>query len=565
MLSPQTTERLNRFKNSDKFNRLSPETQDRLNRFIDVSAESQPSQQSELQQSLGQKLRGGLENTGEILSGGFKRQFNAGPTSLNTITGGPATEFAHGVKTEAMTRLGTPEIVAEAASSATDPQMVLGSFITKMGMANARHPGVLDRMKAMKTSAKGRATVSRLLPAAKISEDLESGRPSGVQVEGFNIIKKTKNPQDIVNKFRNERNKVIDTVDKYVEENNKPVSPEKIRNRAEEILGKQFSNSSDDEIGALRASIDEEVNHMPLDTKSANSRKRFLYEKTEKLQQAQRKGLSNVNRPEQSLVEDAFAQAYKEAVEEAHPDIAPTNQRFSGLNEGVKASSRLVEGELEQVPTGERAASQAIGRNNLSSMIAALVRELPFIGSSPRRLTSIIDKLNKKHGKLLMRSREDQAPGLLGREFFEPTPRQVSPKNNNPMGYSGPTSQIEIPPDRYSLPGRRVLPEESELGYVAPNKRYVPSIPQEKTPVATGIEYQDPGISKGYSPKNIESSIGRIIEDLLGYKGPTSKMNIPVEKVNPKVPYNDPGVAYKDPGKIKLSEIIKRSSRKRKK
>lgn len=433
-----------------------------------------------------------LSTTGEVLSGGFKRQMATGPTSFNTITGGPATEFGHGVKTEAMVRAGVPEIVAESASGATDPQVIMGAGLTRVGQSlTSRFPEALKRLQAMRTSAKGRATVSRLLPAGKLSEDVEAGRPSGLQVEGFNLIKKTKNPQDIVDKFRNERSKVISQVDEYVEQNNKPVSSENIRNRAESLLKKQFENSSDDEITSLNESISEELNHMPRDTKSANSRKRFLYEKTQNLQKAQRQGKTTVTRPEQSLVEDAFARAYKEAIEEAHPDIAPTNQRFGGLDEGVKAASKLVEGEVERTPSGEKIASQTIGRPSVGSMLAALVREIPFIGSSPRVLSGLIQKLNIKHGNLLSQARKGQAPRIIGKQFFEPKQSPASlpyepyggkmPYKGGAGNYSGPEVIYKPPPpDPFAYSG-------------GAGKTTPPTYP-EYTPYGDkGLKYKDPG------------------------------------------------------------------------
>lgn len=363
-----------------------------------------------------------LELAGKVLKGGLERTVKAGPASFNTITGGPATEFIHGLKTQSGVMAGMPEVVAESLSGATDPQNVLLPLQRQIGAV----PGALDRLKAMRLSAKGRATVSRLLPAINIAEDVKANRPSGAQVEGFNIIEKTKNPMDIVNKFRTEKKKVIANVDELVEQNNRPINGEQIRRRVDEILSKQFANSSDEEKAALQRAINEELDKLPSDTKSANIRKRFLYEKTQNLQKAQRQGKTIVTKPEQALVDDAFSQAYKEFIEESSPEIKSSNQRFSGLDTGETAASKLVEGEIEQTPIGERVASQAVGRPSVASSIAALVRELPIIGSSPRRLTGIIEKLRGKYGKALSASRQAQAERLIGKEFFEPAPKAPS-------------------------------------------------------------------------------------------------------------------------------------------
>lgn len=440
-------------------------------------------------------LQEGLKTTGDILGGAFKRQLKTGPTSFNTITGGPATEFAHQVKMEALKRTPIPEYpigevgvgggnLHEAIASGTDPQAFAPESLVSARL-NAV-PGAIERLKAMQTSAKGRATVSRLLPAANIAEDVQAGRPSGVQVEGFNLIKKSKNPMDIFNAFKNEKNKVISNVDEIIKANNKPVSPEKIRLRVQEILGKQFSNSSDDEIRALNDAMSEELSKLPHDAVSANARKRFLYEKTQNIQKAQRQGKTIVTRPEQALVDDAFAQAYKEAIEEVAP-VKEENARFGGLEEGSKASSKLVEGELEQTPQGERIASQTAGRPSIPSMLAALVRELPFIGSSPKRLTGLIEKLRIKHGELLLKAREKQAPRLIGKEFTKVTPDIPESKPFVPYGLEGgqagsgrfPEVQPEAPYTPYGIPGGGKAGKVKEV--VRPNQPYGESLPY-KTP-----------------------------------------------------------------------------------
>lgn len=66
---------------------------------------------------------------GEVLLGGAKRTFQAGPAGFGNITGGLGTEFGHGVKTEVLTRTGIPEEQSEMISGLTDPQALLGSGI----------------------------------------------------------------------------------------------------------------------------------------------------------------------------------------------------------------------------------------------------------------------------------------------------------------------------------------------------------------------------------------------------------------------------------------------------
>ena len=470
-------------------------------------------------------IKDALSNTGDILKGGFKRQVKAGPTSFNTITGGPATEFAHGVKTEAMTRAGLPEMVAESASIATDPQTIMGAGLTRLGQSAFMNPGAIQRLKAMKISAKGRGTVSRLLPALNIADDVKANRPSGAQVEGFNLIKKNKNPQKIADTFRGEKNKVISNVDEIIEKNNKPISPGAVSDRARQILNKQFANSSPDEISALEQAISEETRFLPVDAKSANARKRFLFQKTQGLQKAQRQGKTIVSKPEQALVEDAYAQAYREAIEEVLPEVAEHNKRFPGLDAGETAASKLVEAELEQTPTGERIASQTIGRPSPQSSLAAFVRELPFIGSSPRRLTGIIEKMRGKHGELMTESRKLQAPKLIGKEFFEPSPKPI-PEPRPPYGlpFKGSASSFSGPeiidPADLRQPLDQTMYKGSAGNFSGP----------EIQPVPENVPYGLPGGGKVGNvriPNVFQES--PIFEPELGYRGIAGNVTPPIE------------------------------------
>ena len=78
-----------------------------------------------------------FQSAGNVLMGGFNRAVQAGPASFNSLTGGPATEFAHGVKTEALTRSGVPEFFSEAISTASDPQSLLGGMAVAKGAGNS--------------------------------------------------------------------------------------------------------------------------------------------------------------------------------------------------------------------------------------------------------------------------------------------------------------------------------------------------------------------------------------------------------------------------------------------
>lgn len=372
----------------------------------------------EAPKSFGDKVSEGFSNAGDILSSAAQRTYSSGPGSVNAITGGVGTQLGHDVKSVVMEKLGINPIVAESASTMTDPQGLLGAIMaSRPAMAEIRSPGVLDRLKSMQLSSKARSGVSQLLPAASISSDIEQGKPIAVQAEGQNIIKKTNNPMDIVNKFRNERDSVISQVNDLVKENNIQVEPKTIESRARLLLQKQMDNSTPADRVKINRAIQDEMEFIGekkiFDSVSANARKRFLYEETQGLQKKQNTGKTIVIQPEKQLVKDAFAQALKEVVEKTHPDVSKLNSRFSGLDQGVKAASKLVEATMEQGSPGERIASQVIGRPSPQSGVAAAVRELPFMRRSVSKLSGDIEKFSNKSADLLASSREKQGARLL--------------------------------------------------------------------------------------------------------------------------------------------------------
>lgn len=296
--------------------------------------------------------------------------------------------------------------------------------LTRMGAAEARNPGALDRLTAMREAAKQRKNISRLLPDANISKDIELGRPVGVQVEGAKVgITKTNNPVNIRDKFALEKQRVVSDIDARVGENNTPVSPKYIFNRVKLLLKDTIANSNPAERKKLGLAIRDELNWMKeqgeFDTAKAHGRKKYLYEETKRLQRKQAQGRSTITEPERDLVKDKFAQAYREVVEKTHPDIAMLNQRWAGLDSGQEAASKLAESMIEQGSPLERMATQVIGRPSPQGVAAAAVRELPMMKRSVSHLTGLIEKQGKRAAEALSRSRMKQAPRLIDR-FLEP-------------------------------------------------------------------------------------------------------------------------------------------------
>lgn len=297
-------------------------------------------------------------------------------------------------------------------------QLVADSGLTRMGAAEARMPGVLDRLQSMVKSAQARSAVSKLLPSADIATDLERGIVSGVQNEGANLIKKTKNPVDVVNKFRNEKQVILKNIDDLVTQNNQPVEPKFIATRARMLLREQIANSNPKDRKKIMLAAKDEWNWMKeqgsLDTMKAHERKKFLYGETPGIQRKQRKGQLIVASPEKDIVKDAFAQAYKEAVERSHPDIQSWNKRYIGVENGIKAASKMAESRLENLPIGQKTIETVQSRPNRTGLAAAVVRKF-YDPESMQAQTGRIEKLSTQAGEALSRSRMKQAPRLLER------------------------------------------------------------------------------------------------------------------------------------------------------
>lgn len=297
-------------------------------------------------------------------------------------------------------------------------QLVAESGPARMGAAEARMPGVLDRLQSMVKGSQARSAVSKLLPSADIATDMERGIASGVQTEGANLIKKTKNPVDVVNKFRNEKQVILKNIDDLVTQNNQPVEPKFIATRARMLLKDQIANSNPKDRNKIMLAAKDEWNWMKeqgsLDTMKAHERKKFLYGETPGIQRKQRKGQLIVASPEKDIVKDAFAQAYREVVERAHPDIKSWNQRYIGVENGIKAASKMAESRVENLPIGQKTIETMQSRPNKTGVAAAVVRKF-YDPESIQAQTGNIEKLSNQAGEALSRSRMKQAPRLLDR------------------------------------------------------------------------------------------------------------------------------------------------------
>ena len=368
-----------------------------------------PAQASEKSPS---KLSEAVKGTGDVLGEIIGRTIKTGPASFNALTGGMPTQLLHDAKSVGMEKGGVHPVIAEAVSTATDPQTLMGGLMA----APEADLGAMDRLIAMRKGSQMRNAVSEFLPAAKMADDIEAGRPSGFQTEAGNLIKKTKDPYQVVSRLRAERDNVIKQVDALVAAHNQPIEPEAVLSRAKLILQKQIKNATPKDRVKMKLAMQDEMNWIneqgEFDTVAAHARKKYLYDETQGVQKRQNRGIQIVTAPEKDLVKDAFAQALKEQVERAHPDIQKLNARWSGLDVGTKAASKMAEARAENLPIGAKTVQTVQTRPNPSGFRSAILRKF-YDPYSVESQTGRIEKLSREAAEASARSRLKQMPSLL--------------------------------------------------------------------------------------------------------------------------------------------------------
>jgi hypothetical protein len=309
-------------------------------------------------------------------------------------------------------------------------QMALAGNLAQFAMpgmgVNPKMPkmiGSMERLQAMKKMQEGKKAVSAVLPEIALAKDIYAGRPNKAQMEAFGLIRKTDNPTQISDKFKAVKETVMSQVDDLITKNNKPVDAIPVAQRARAILDKQIANLPEREVVKIQRFARDEGAWLDrqdkIDINSINDRKKWLYKQTKAVQEKQQKNQSILTSPQQQLVRDAFAQAYKEAIEGFIPDVKPLNQRFAGLEEAQQAASKMAERRIEEAPQNiaQRAAAYTAGRASAPQGVAAAVRELPYLvkgkAGQLKSQTAKIEKLFQEYISAKTKSDELRASRLL--------------------------------------------------------------------------------------------------------------------------------------------------------
>lgn len=420
-LSSETIERLNRFRQSDKFSSLKPETQARLNSFVGVSDENPLDDViKETPSRFGRELMNpNPDVVSNVMAGGFaptraavsaiqpiydesKRQIVEalpGKTENWMLKGAEAT----GV--DLLTGLAVPGGF-EAAAKIPLKGLTLGERFMGLPLSKlfASKKGQLN--KALDLSIKSRDEATRLFPQAQGS--LEDVRNTGEATSKY--VSKSKNYEDVANQLElakginaGEKQKLLDsgkiayTTGQH-DEMLSLINEAKTSPTANTMAGRR-------RLKALQEARDADLEFLnkqsPEDLNDPN-----FYQKLKEFHQGEAKkaGVYREN-PNQSLkaeISDALARGYKKRAAAANELIDPINMEEKGLISAHEQARQLAKGEAMNMKPelGKEAVSSISGGPVITG--ARFVRKTMLdrlFGSPAKGITKKVSKLTKQSEK----------------------------------------------------------------------------------------------------------------------------------------------------------------------
>lgn len=419
-----------------------------------------------------------IKTTGDILSGGFKRQISSGPVSFNTITGGPATEFAHGVKTAAMVKGGVPELVAEAASGATDPQQILGGILTGSPKFSE-----MFRNKAESKISSARNLFRKILPS-KASEQTTANL-KGIELPevevGTPLVTKSKDYGELGQKFSGAKKEAItqrheQLASNFQEEIPDPVNKltSKLQSRIRNMKNSKRAEPTD--IKNLEEILSREQEALIGDTE------RMTIDKAERIKELYQKEAKplykKVNAGTATGNESMKLSAYADLADDAMnlvdelASVSPTNRTIQGAGRAERLAAEQKTAFQQKRPQGIIMELIQALRGGPSSTGAAVIRghfgrEIPLskttskiqklVGSSAKasELADLLEKIggssyeHKLSNKMLMAPHERASEGQLqlpSGQGFELVGEEASRAYRDKVGKTlQPSKQLQLP------------------------------------------------------------------------------------------------------------------------
>lgn len=237
---------------------------------------------------------------------------------------------------------------------------------------------------------------------SRLSQYSKRGTVTPETRAGAEIIKKSKEAQEVVGQFQAAKHDNISAVSALIAENNKPVKNQYLgkakvfyeKAKSEGIYDARTLSNMEKRIKqeeAYLAGLDSEF-----DTISAQKRKILLEQQTANLLKAKSKGQNIATKPGVDLIEDQLRMGLKESVEQAHPEIKTLNSQYGGIIKGEELASLLAADE-RVIPKGLLGKlAWVVGRPSIPSAAAALIRELPLIGKTTASRTGKIESLGNQ-------------------------------------------------------------------------------------------------------------------------------------------------------------------------
>lgn len=411
-LNPQTIDRLKRFQSSEKFSQLNPQTQKRLTKFVSGNI------------SKVNPLVSAIQSAEEVSRGGFKRQFQAGPTSFNTITGGPSTEFAHGLKSELLSRSGVPEDVniggihvspTEILSTSTDPQSLLGG----LGASSSSIAKLLRNI-AGKKLAKSSSIVERILPpeSGRLAESIRKGGelpeiniPARAIKTAPTYTKLTEQLQKGIEPFRVEREAILQSKTLPIKKYSFKNLSEAIKDELDSPQGAVNANKMEKVLDRELESIMNIPREKFRDPKFLESKKEYYQNLASNLLNKRGVGRLTGTEAAQHRAYLHLADDYKSMVESVDPRIAELNRQMQGRILSSKTASKLAERErtrpLETLPQEIVEGTRGSKSSTFAAVFRGIAKQIPVI----RRLfptlkseTKAIERLSRSAAKKIGRA-----------------------------------------------------------------------------------------------------------------------------------------------------------------
>jgi hypothetical protein len=289
--------------------------------------------------------------------------------------------------------------------------MFKGSNYSRSKVAGEMKPRVIDK------GLKKTAEYYQPSPSNKqnLQETGNGEKYPNVVKQAYEVTPGVASTHELTGFLKNESENTYKRIESLIAENDNPIARKLVDARAKLILeknhGVDFENQSDPMVkSALNKYIEQESSIQKskggnILTSDAQARKLELYKQTKNVQKAQSEG-ANPKLAAKSEVQDAYAQAYKELVAQAHPEIDGLNQRYAGLDqahdlansigqrENVEPTGLISEmGSVERVPTKVRGLG-ALLTHGLKPFLSTKAKTSEISGL--RRKASLLDEISKR-------------------------------------------------------------------------------------------------------------------------------------------------------------------------